>query len=147
MTTTSPFAHGESRRKAFRPTNHRIIMLGIEFRYIVTGILYELLSAATRRLGLQSLENTTPIAMTTRIFVNRHKSYLRLVRGVKMQTSAGQWLPRRIKKEEMKPRIIQGITLATARLTPRLATGDQSKHPIRRGTCDFARLAAHPLAL
>ena len=121
MTTTSPFAHGESPRKAFRPTNHRIIMLGIEFRYIVTGILYELLSAATRRLGLQSLENTTPIAMTTRIFVNRHKSYLDLARRVEMQTSAGQWLTRRIWKEEMKRRIIQRIALTTAWLTPRPA--------------------------
>ena len=38
-----------------------------------------------------------------------------------MQTSARQGLPRRIKKEEIKRPIIQGITLAAARLTPRPA--------------------------
>jgi len=31
-----------------------------------------------------------------------------------MQTFADQWFARRIKKEEMKRRIIQGIALATA---------------------------------
>jgi hypothetical protein len=38
-----------------------------------------------------------------------------------VQMSADQSLTHRIKKEEMKCRIIQGITLATARLTARLA--------------------------
>ena len=70
----------------FGLTNHRIIVLGIEFRYVVTA------SNPSRM--------RPPVAATTRVLVNRHKSYLGLVRGVKMQTSAGQWLPRRIKKEE-----------------------------------------------
>src|SRR5882724_4105200 len=85
------------------------------------------MSAATCRLGLQSLENANPVAATTRVLVNRHKSYLGLVRRVKMQTSAGQWLPRRIKKEKMNRRIIQGIALTPAWLTPRLAENSPPK--------------------
>ena len=63
-----------------------------------------------------------------------------------MQTSAGQWLTPRIKKEEMKRRIIQGITLANRAAGAEFANGDRSKRPIRRGTWEFAGLAAHPLA-
>src|SRR6184192_1217105 len=99
MTTTSPFAYGESRRKAFRPHQPPHNHAGHRLPLRRHGHLARLLSAATRRLGLQSLENTTPVAATTRILVNRHKPYLGLVRGVEMQTSAGQRLPRRIKKE------------------------------------------------
>ena len=105
--------------KRFGLTNQHIIVLGIEFRYVVTGIYHDLSSAATHRPGLQSVENTTPVAATTRILVNRPKSYLGLVRGVEMQTSAGQRLPRRIKKE--------GIALTPAWLTPRLAENSPPK--------------------
>jgi hypothetical protein len=70
-----------------------------EKRFVLTN---DLLSAATRWLGFQSFEDATPVAVTTHILVNPGESYLGLVGGVKMQASAGQWLTRRIKKEEMK---------------------------------------------
>ena len=66
-----------------------------------------------------------------------------------MQTSARQGLPRRIKKEEMKCRIIQGITFATARLIPRLAQNPPAEIEVNvpfGGTWEFAALVAHPLA-
>ena len=119
-TEFSPSAHGESRRRAFRPHQppHNRAWHRIPLR--CHGHLTRASERPTRRLGLQSLENASPVAATTRILVNRHKSYLDLLRGVTMQTSAGQWLPRRIKKEEMKRRIIHRIALTTAFLTPRL---------------------------
>ena len=55
-----------------------------------------------------------------------------------MQTAARERFPRRIKKEEMKRRIIQGnhtrYRAADHTAGAKFATGDQSKHPIRRGT-------------
>src|SRR5947207_1659073 len=122
MTTTSPSAHGESHRKAFRPHQppHNRAWHRIPLR------CYEHLTraserAATCRLGLQSLENATPVATIARILINGHKSYLGLVRCVKMQASARQRLPRRIKNEKMNRRIIDRIALTTPGLTPRLA--------------------------
>src|SRR5436190_10349732 len=103
MTTTSPSAHGESRQKASRPHQppHNRAWRRISLRY------HGHLTRASERRA-------------TRVLVNRHKSYLALVEGVKVQASAGQRLPRRIKKEEMKRRIIHRIALTPARLTPRL---------------------------
>src|SRR5438045_2000570 len=109
-------------KKRFGRINHRIIVLGIEFRYVVTGIRHG--ASECRDASPQPLiprECDLPVAATTRILVNRHKSYLGLVRSVKMQTSAGQRLPRRIKKEEIKRRIIHRIALTLAWLTPRPA--------------------------
>src|SRR6267378_196384 len=99
----------------------------------------------TRCLGLQSLENTTPVAATARILVNRHKSYLGFVRSVKMQTSARQRLPRRIKKEEMKRRIIHRIAFTPACLTPRPAQNSPAEI---KGSVPFVGglgASAHPL--
>src|SRR5436190_24007287 len=122
MTTTSPSAHGESPRKALRPHQpphnrawHRIPLL-------CRG---HLTRASERRDA--SPQPPIPRECDSRsrnragILVNRHKSYLGLVRSVKMQTSARQRLPRRIKKEEMKRRIVHQIALTPAWLTPRLA--------------------------
>ena len=50
--------------KRFGITNHRIPVLGIKFRRVVTGIKHDPLNAATRCLGFQSRENATPVAAT-----------------------------------------------------------------------------------
>ena len=65
-----------------------------------------------------------------------------------MQTSARQRLPRRIKKEEMKRRIIPSNRAHSRAADPtaraEFASGD-GKRPIRRGIWGFAKLAVHPL--
>jgi len=69
--------------------------------------------------------------------------------GGQMQSTAGQSFPGRVHQQKMKRRIILRITLAAAWLTRRLAQNppseNQSKRPIRRGTWDFAGLAAPSL--
>src|SRR5436309_15491678 len=105
-------------KKRFGLTDDRITMPPIEFRYAVAGIQHNLPGAATCSLGFQASENATPIAAATLILINRHISYLGLIEGVEVQPSARQDLPRRIKEENMKRRIILGIAFAAAWLAP-----------------------------
>jgi len=65
-----------------------------------------------------------------------------LVRGVEVQATARQCLPRMIEKEEMKRR----ITLATAWLTSdragaKFVSGNQSKRPVQRGDLGLFRIS------
>ena len=98
--------------------NDHITAFSVEFHGVIARIKHNFASATAQGLSLQFLENATPLAATPHIFVNRHESYLDLVRGVEMQPSACQCFPRRIEKEKMERRTIHRITLAPALLTP-----------------------------